>query len=229
MSPSFWSIYCKCAQQIFLLLAHNQQHSHAHKGSSLNMSTTSRSAPSCQPCSQQFRQQVQVLTPLLPAQQHHQQHQQLRLPSRRVTPACRASSHQQQQQHELTSLSQHNINASTGTSSSSRRRLLLAMASSLLAAAPMLSSTLVQPAQAYLVDETAAQSVFALASRSVVSINDYSTQGDGELLEGVGTGFVWSRYGHGECCCVRSRVALRVQQWWHYCMRLGSRRTPRHS
>jgi hypothetical protein len=44
------------------------------------------------------------------------------------------------------------------------------------------------------VDETAAQSVFALASRSVVSINDYSR----DVLEGVGTGVVWDVYGHSE-------------------------------
>jgi hypothetical protein len=55
-----------------------------------------------------------------------------------------------------------------------------------------------RPAQAYLVDETAAQSVFALAARSVVSINDYKVQGGGELLEGIGTGFVWDQYGHSE-------------------------------
>lgn len=45
-------------------------------------------------------------------------------------------------------------------------------------------------------DEAAAQSVFALASRSVVSINDYKNQGGAELLEGIGTGFVWDQYGH---------------------------------
>jgi hypothetical protein len=47
------------------------------------------------------------------------------------------------------------------------------------------------------VDETAAQSVFALAARSVVSINDYNNRGGAELLEGIGTGFVWDQYGHG--------------------------------
>lgn len=45
-------------------------------------------------------------------------------------------------------------------------------------------------------DETAAQSVFALAARSVVSINDYNNRGGAELLEGIGTGFVWDQYGH---------------------------------
>lgn len=41
------------------------------------------------------------------------------------------------------------------------------------------------------------QSVFALAGRSVVSINDYSSQGGAQRLEGVGTGVIWDRYGHG--------------------------------
>lgn len=66
-----------------------------------------------------------------------------------------------------------------------------------------------RPAQAYLVDETAAQSVFALASRSVVSINDYSVQGGREVLEGIGTGFLWDQYGHGElagCCSSISSI-----------------------
>lgn len=63
-----------------------------------------------------------------------------------------------------------------------------------------------QPAQAYLVDETAAQSVFALAARSVVSINDYKVQGGGELLEGIGTGFVWDQYGHSELLRFETKV-----------------------
>lgn len=54
-------------------------------------------------------------------------------------------------------------------------------------------------AQAYIVDETVAQSVFALASRSVVSINDYKQQSGADLFEGVGTGIVWDQYGHSEC------------------------------
>lgn len=30
-----------------------------------------------------------------------------------------------------------------------------------------------------------------------MSINDYSSKGGAELLEGIGTGFVWDQYGHG--------------------------------
>lgn len=67
-----------------------------------------------------------------------------------------------------------------------------------------------QPAQAYLVDETAAQSVFALAARSVVSINDYKVQGGGELLEGIGTGFVWDQYGHSECAHVNPADSITI-------------------
>jgi hypothetical protein len=40
--------------------------------------------------------------------------------------------------------------------------------------------------------------VFALAARSVVSINDYKLQSGAEILEGIGTGFVWDQYGHSE-------------------------------
>ncbi|KAF8057906.1 DEGP5 [Scenedesmus sp. PABB004] len=42
----------------------------------------------------------------------------------------------------------------------------------------------------------AAQGVFALAARSVVSVNDYVTQGSGRVMEGVGTGFLWDAAGH---------------------------------
>jgi hypothetical protein len=67
------------------------------------------------------------------------------------------------------------------------------------AAATVLSALAVpQPCQAYLVDETAAQNVFLLTSRSVVSINDFKQQNGAEVFEGVGTGIVWDKYGHGK-------------------------------
>jgi hypothetical protein len=92
---------------------------------------------------------------------------------------------------------QHTISSSHSSPSSSRRHVLLA-STALLSGLTSQTLLLPQQAQAYLVDETAAQSVFALAARSVVSINDYNNTGGAELLEGIGTGFVWDQYGHGE-------------------------------
>jgi hypothetical protein len=63
-------------------------------------------------------------------------------------------------------------------------------------------------ASAYIVDETVAQSVFALAARSVVSINDYKQQGGAEIFEGVGTGFVWDRFGHSKWLDLQEIVCL---------------------
>lgn len=64
------------------------------------------------------------------------------------------------------------------------------------------------PAHAYIVDEVVAQSVFAIASRSVVSINDYKVQGGAEIMEGVGTGIVWDKYGHSEYLAVQALCGL---------------------
>jgi hypothetical protein len=129
---------------------------------------------------------------------------------------CGAFKQQNQQQQAVTqpyaadqqapAQPRSDANSSSHSSTSSRRHVLLA-STALLSALSSQSLLLPQQAQAYLVDETAAQSVFALAARSVVSINDYNNTGGAELLEGIGTGFVWDQYGHGECrtnrqiCC----------------------------
>eukprot|EP00878_Enallax_costatus_P012781 GHUV01013348.1.p1 GENE.GHUV01013348.1~~GHUV01013348.1.p1 ORF type:complete len:222 (+),score=21.37 GHUV01013348.1:78-743(+) len=81
----------------------------------------------------------------------------------------------------------------------SRRSLLQQAAVTCLPAllGPQIAECVVpSPAQAYIVDEVVAQSVFAIASRSVVSVNDYKLQGGAEIFEGVGTGIVWDKYGH---------------------------------
>eukprot|EP00882_Tetradesmus_deserticola_P033058 GHRQ01037729.1.p1 GENE.GHRQ01037729.1~~GHRQ01037729.1.p1 ORF type:complete len:161 (+),score=42.79 GHRQ01037729.1:593-1075(+) len=96
------------------------------------------------------------------------------------------------------------------SSSSSSRRGLLALAGA-VAAAPFTEQLLLPGrAHAYIVDETVAQSVFALAARSVVSINDFKQQGGAEIFEGVGTGFVWDSYGHSKCIRWRGTCACRA-------------------
>jgi hypothetical protein len=99
---------------------------------------------------------------------------------------------QEQQQHK-----QQQYQQEPAASKSSRRRLIAVAGA---AAAASLAVQFVQPSasSAYIVDETVAQSVFALAARSVVSINDYKQQGGADVFEGVGTGFVWDKYGHSE-------------------------------
>jgi hypothetical protein len=107
---------------------------------------------------------------------------------------------QQQQQHC------QQVQQQAAAPSSSRRWLLASGA----AAATPFSGQLLFPgsASAYIVDETVAQSVFALAARSVVSINDYKQQAGAEIFEGVGTGFVWDKYGHGEWLRLAGKNAL---------------------
>lgn len=101
--------------------------------------------------------------------------------------------YRQQHHHQQQQLQQQQQKAALPHSS---RRGLFAAAGA--AAAVPVALQLLQPpaASAYIVDETVAQSVFALAARSVVSINDYKQQGGAEIFEGVGTGFVWDKYGH---------------------------------
>jgi hypothetical protein len=101
---------------------------------------------------------------------------------------------QRQQQHKQHQQQQQN-QQQVPLPSSNRRGLLAAMGA---AAALPAAVQLLEPAaaSAYIVDETVAQSVFALAARSVVSINDYKQQGGADIFEGVGTGFVWDKYGH---------------------------------
>jgi len=112
-----------------------------------------------------------------------------------------------QQQHAWrvtpSALPEHYSSRGSGTPVSSScnthsRRTLLLSGTAAVASVSHQACWSCKPAQGYLVDEAAAQSVFALASRSVVSINDYKNQGGAELLEGIGTGFVWDQYGHGE-------------------------------
>ena len=51
-------------------------------------------------------------------------------------------------------------------------------------------------AEATFVDERLAQDVFTASTQSVVSLSDYQVSGGDEKLEGVGSGFVWDKYGH---------------------------------
>lgn len=133
--------------------------------------------------------------PILCSQQQHSKRWKQQCASHHQTAPIRLSQHQQQQQDDRSSTLLA-AQIPTNTHYSSRRSALLAGTSSLLLVGALCCN---QPAaQAYLVDETAAQSVFALASRSVVSINDYRNQAGAELLEGIGTGFVWDQYGHGK-------------------------------
>lgn len=104
---------------------------------------------------------------------------------------------------------QHQHRKQQAAVSSSSRRGLLTLGGA--AAAAPFARQLMLPgrASAYIVDETVAQSVFALAARSVVSINDYKQQGGAEVFEGVGTGFVWDKYGHSECMRLQDTCACR--------------------
>lgn len=52
------------------------------------------------------------------------------------------------------------------------------------------------PTCAALVDEDITVSVFQKANTSVVSIANYIKNGSSNTLEGVGSGFVWDKYGH---------------------------------
>jgi S1-C subfamily serine protease len=50
--------------------------------------------------------------------------------------------------------------------------------------------------QAAIIDEDTALDVFDKASKSVVSIIDYSIRGGTEVQDGLGSGFIWDSYGH---------------------------------
>lgn len=129
-----------------------------------------------------------------------------------VQPTAHIRPRQQSQQHCRHSLQpckaaqQHLADTCETVPSTPSRRSVLASTAALLSCFSSQALWGQQPAQAYLVDETAAQSVFALAARSVVSINDYKVQGGGELLEGIGTGFVWDQYGHSELLRFETKV-----------------------
>jgi hypothetical protein len=131
------------------------------------------------------QQQTQCAGRQQRAQQQQQQQQQC------VHTDLHALQQHEQQYNQLQQLQQHKPHRT-----SRRAALAGGLATAAAAAAVLALLPPPPPAQAYLVDETAAQGVFALASRSVVSINDY---GATHQLEGVGTGFVWSKYGHSEC------------------------------
>lgn len=66
-----------------------------------------------------------------------------------------------------------------------------------IAAAPLLTGTLLtNTAQAAFVDEETAIAVFQKVAPSVVTVEDYSVVQGRETSDGVGSGFVWSKYGH---------------------------------
>lgn len=159
---------------------------------------------------QQSRRQLQHCCPCQPVCQ----------PSRLPVHCTHALANRKlQQQHawRLTpcALPEHSSSRGSGTPVSSScdthsRRTLLLSGTALVAAVTNQACWSCKPAQGYLVDEAAAQSVFALASRSVVSINDYRNQGGAELLEGIGTGFVWDQYGHGELTALFGNFNSRI-------------------
>jgi hypothetical protein len=103
----------------------------------------------------------------------------------------------------ITAVSSAVRSSTVGSAAASSRRsaLLHGIAAAAVSMATQMAPpwpVLLQPAAASIVDEAEAQSVYALAARSVVSINDVRNSGGAELLEGVATGIVWDKYGHGE-------------------------------
>lgn len=64
------------------------------------------------------------------------------------------------------------------------------------ALAPLISADSSQRASAAIIDETAAMEVFAVVAPSVVTIQDITTVQGRDVEEGVGSGFVWDKYGH---------------------------------
>lgn len=117
--------------------------------------------------------------------------------SKRLSSRCSAQQHQQGPQQQYSSTPHQPSHAHSFI----RRSLLgsAAVASLATALLPHAASFIVpKPSEAYIVEEVVAQTVFAIASRSVVSINDYRRQNGAEIFEGVGTGIVWDQYGHSK-------------------------------
>lgn len=91
-----------------------------------------------------------------------------------------------------------------------QRRLLLTLTAGLSMATPLLTSP--PRASAYILDEDNASNVFTAAAPSVVGIIDLKVERNGEeVLEGVGSGLVWDKYGYAtawvlmrrqERCCI---------------------------
>lgn len=65
-----------------------------------------------------------------------------------------------------------------------------------VALAPLLSVACSQQASAAIFDEEAAVAVFAVVAPSVVTIEIIATVQGRDVEEGVGSGFVWDKFGH---------------------------------